>query len=517
MKATLIATALTVAAALSLSACGGGSTSSTASTITIGTTDVVSSIDPAKGYGSGDQAVMNALYQGVMYTPPGQSDPVPQLAESCSFKDPVTYVCTIKSGQKFSNGDALTAKDVAFSLNRAHTINDPVGGAFLLESFDNAEAPSDTEVIFHLKRPNAAWPKILAGPIALIVPSKVFNPTQLMANADVIGSGPYKLNKFTAGEIASLVPNAEYTGTKPKNTGIIFRYYQTPSSLRLAFQNKDVDVAIAWRSLTTGDVEALGKGPGVQTLQLPGLDTRYLAFNTAKPPVDNKAVRQAVAQLVNRDALAKQVLGGGVEPLYAIAPAGITGAETQPFKSVYDAPNPGAAKKLLDDAGVKTPVPLVLWYTPSHYGGTSGDEATEISRQLNASGLFNVTLQSSEWDQYNSAANDGSYEIYEAGWYPDYADPDNFLTGLLAGGWTTNYNDPEIKKWLADEQASTDQAARTKLFADIEQRVATDVPVIPLYQANYTMLAQDGVTGIKESANVLFTLDYAQWSKDESA
>src|SRR5262245_58282675 len=218
-KATLMAIALAAAAALSLSACGGGSTSSSASTITIGTTDVVSSIDPAKGYGSGDQAVMNALYQGVMYTPPGQSDPVPQLADSCSFKDPVTYVCTIKSGQKFSNGDALTAKDVAFSLNRAHKINDPVGGAFLLESFDTAEAPSDTQVNFQLKRPNAAWPKILAGPIALIVPSKVFNPTQLMANSDVIGSGPYKLNKFTAGEIASLVPNPEYTGTKPKNTG----------------------------------------------------------------------------------------------------------------------------------------------------------------------------------------------------------------------------------------------------------------------------------------------------------
>lgn len=516
MKRT-IALAVTALTAVALVACGGGGSSASESTITIGTTDVVSSIDPAKGYGSGDQAVMNALYQGVMWTPPGKSDPEPQLADSCAFDDPLTYRCTIKSGQKFSNGDGLTAQDVAFSINRVKAIDDPVSGAFLLEALDKAEATSDTEVVYHLTRPNEAWPKVLAGPMAFVVPSKVFDPNKVMDNSAVIGSGPYKLGKFTSGEIASLVPNDQYTGDKPgkaKNTGIIFRYYQTPSSLRLAFENKDVDVAFAWRSLTTSDVSALGGGQGVQVLQLPGLDTRYLNFNTAVPPGDQVAVRRAVAQLIDREALAKNVMGGGVEPLYAIAPTGVTGADTQPFKTLYgEKPNVEAARKTLADAGVQTPVPLTLWYTPSHYGGTAGDEATEISRQLDAGGLLAVTLQSSEWDQYNSSTNDGTAAFYMAGWYPDYADPDNFLAGLLDGGWLTNYANPDVKKWLAEEQASTDETARAKLFAQIEQQVAQDAPVIPLYQANYTVLTQDGIGGVKESANVLFTLDYTEWTK----
>jgi peptide/nickel transport system substrate-binding protein len=349
--------------------------------------------------------------------------------------------------------------------------------------------------------------------MAFVVPSKVFSPTKVMDNADVIGSGPYKIGKFTAGEIVSLTLNPNYTGTKPKNDGVIFRYYQTPSSMRLAFQNKDVDVAFAWRSLTTGDVQALGSGQGVQVIQLPGLDTRYLVFNTKIAPGDNVAVRRAVAQLINRDALAQQVMGGGVQPLYAIAPTGITGSDTQPFKTVYGQPSVDAARRILSDASVKTPVPLTLWYTPSHYGGTAGDEANEVSRQLNAGGLFDVKLQSSEWDQYNVGTNDGISGFYMGGWYPDYADPDNFLAGLLSGGWTTNYDNADVKKWLSDEQAGTDEAARAKLFAQIEQQVAQDAPFIPLYQSNYTVLVQGGVSGIKESANVLFTLDYTLWSK----
>lgn len=513
-KAISTTSAVALAAVFALTACGGGGESAADSTITVGTTDVVSSIDPAKGYGSGDAAIMNALYETVMWTPPGKAEPEPLLADSCSFTDPLTYACTIKSGRKFSNGDPLTAKDVAFSINRVKSINDPVSGAYLLDALDTAEATSDTEVVYRLNRPNAAWPKIIGSPVGNVSPSGATDPTKVMDNAAVIGSGPYKLGKYTAGEIASLVPNTEYSGDKPKNSGVIFRYYQTPSSLRLAFQNKDVDIAMAWRSLTTGDVQALGGGQGVQTLQIPGADTRYLAFNTTKAPfASNVAVRKAVAQLIDRDVLAQKVLGGGVQPLYAVAPVGIPGADTQPFKTTYGAPNTDAARKLLTDAGVAVPVPLTLWYTPSHYGGTQGDEATEISRQLNASGLFNVNLQSSEWDQYNSAATSGSYEIYFAGWYPDYADPDNFLAGLLDGGWTTNYDNPDVKKWLADEQASTDQAQRTGIFAQIENQVALDAPVIPLYQANYTMLAQDGVSGVQDSANILFNLDYPEWSK----
>jgi peptide/nickel transport system substrate-binding protein len=512
-KSIACALAVAVLATTALTSCSGGSGTAREKTIIVGTTDTVSSLDPAKGYGSGDQAVMNAIYQGVMYTPPGATEPVPQIAESCEFTDPVTYACKIRPGQKFANGDPLTAEDVAFSLNRVVKINNPVGGAYLLESLDHAEATNDVDVIFKLKRPNAAWPKILAGPMSFIVPRKVFPPTEILANEKVVGSGAYQLDSFKSGEIASLKPNPNYSGSPVKNDGIIFRYFQTPSALRLAFENNDVDTAIAWRSLTVSDIESLRKNKGVSVIQLPGLDARYLAFNVAAPPVNEKAVRQAIAQLVNRESLAQDVLAGGVKPLYAVTPSGVAGADTQPFKAKYGEPNVAAAKKLLAEAGVATPVALTLWYTPSRWGATAGDEMTEIGRQLDASGLFTVKLSSSEWEQYNGATADSSYELYDAAWYPDYADPDNFLAGLLAGGWTTNYDNPDVKKWMNDEQASTDPAARAKLFGQIEQQAAEDVPVIPLYQANYTVLARDNIGGITESSNALFALDYGQWTK----
>ena len=77
-------------------------------------------------------------------------------------------------------------------------------------------------------------------------------------------------------------------------------------------------------------------------------------------------------------------------------------------------PDVDAATQTLDDAGVKTPVPLEVWWTPSHYGPSSGDEYAEIKRQLDESGLFDVTLKSTEWNQYSEAAFTDKYPPYPA-------------------------------------------------------------------------------------------------------
>ena len=78
------------------------------------------------------------------------------------------------------------------------------------------------------------------------------------------------------------------------------------------------------------------------------------------------------------------------------------------FKDLYgDAPDIAGATKTLKDAGITTPVPLEIWWTPTHYGDSSADEYAEIKRSLEESGLFTVTLKSTEWDTYIDAVTDG--------------------------------------------------------------------------------------------------------------
>ena len=98
-----------------------------ASSITFGTTDQVVSLDPAGSYDLGSQQLIGNVYQTLLTIPAGGNQPKPDAAKRCAFKNPKTYVCTLRSGLRFSNGDRLTAADVKFSLDRVRKIADPRG------------------------------------------------------------------------------------------------------------------------------------------------------------------------------------------------------------------------------------------------------------------------------------------------------------------------------------------------------------------------------------------------------
>ena len=84
-----------------------------------------------------------------------------------------------------------------------------------------------------------------------------------------------------------------------------------------------------------------------------------------------------------------------------MVPAGLPG-HTDPYKTLYGpTPSVAKAKAVIAKAGLKTPIPITLWYTPTHYGDVSADEYTEMQRAFQASGLFKVTLKSAEWAQYS--------------------------------------------------------------------------------------------------------------------
>ena len=124
---------------------------------------------------------------------------------------------------------------------------------------------------------------------------------------------------------------------------------------------------------------------------------------------------------------------------------------------------------------MKTPVDLEIWYTPTHYGAGPADEYAEIKHQLDDSGLFNVTLKSTEWNQYDEAALTDKYPQFEFGWFPDYPDADDYAATFWATTSFLNdhYSNPKIDKLLAEEQATTDSRdAPEGLRADPEDRGA---------------------------------------------
>jgi len=506
------------------SAAGDTGSAGSGATIAIGTTDKVVSLDPAGSYDNGSLMLELQLYQFLMNIPAGQSTPTPDAAQSCDFTDNgATYTCKMKEGLTFSNGDPLTAKDVAFSFQRVVDINDPNGPASLLGNMKSVAAPDDSTVVFTLVNANdQTWPFVLGTSAGPIVDSKVYPADKLLSDEQAVGSGPYKLDSYSKNELVSLVPNASYNGNggDVKNAGVTLQYFTDASNLKLAVQQGDVDVA--WRTLDPQSITDLKSNDKVKVLEGPGGEDRYIVFNLKTMPGDNDAqklaIRRAIAYSVDRQALATKVFQDQYQPAYSMVPDGFPG-HVDAFKDEFgDAPNKDAAAKALSDAGVTTPVTLPIEYNPDHYGSASDLQFNEIKSQLEATGLFKVNLQSSEWTTYSKERTQDAYPIYQLGWYPDFPDADNYLTPFLAPNnfVQAHYCDADaaegsrpcdtdgVLPLLTTEQTQSGDA-RISAIEQIQQISATGVmPTLPLLQGKQIAVTGTDVTGVQDTLDATF-------------
>ena len=212
---------------------------------------------------------------------------------------------------------------------------------------------------------------------------------------------------------------------------------------------------MAFQTFTPTELTSLGKAEGVRVYQGQGAVIRYLVMNVAREPFNNLNVRRALAYMMPRAAIAARVYRGNVKPLYSMPPAGLPG-HIDAFAARYGrAPNIAAAKRELQRAGVSTPMPIEIWWTPTHYGDASADEYAEMKRGLERGGVFKVTLKSSEWAQYSGVLGT-QYNAFQLGWFPDYPDPENYVLSFYqSGNFTENgYSNPKMTRLLKPRAGS---------------------------------------------------------------
>ena len=530
----IIAAAVSVAALASLAACGGvkdsGSASGNADVITVGTTDKVTSVDPAGSYDNGSYAVQINVFPFLYAQDYNTSELSPDIAadDGTWSDDGTEFTVKIKSGLKFANGHDLTSSDVKFSFDRVNTINDENGPSSLLANIESIDTPDDTTVVFHSKVKNDVTLKqVLSSPAGPIVDEEVFSADKL-TDADTIikekaFAGPYILTSYKANEVAGYSKNDSYQGLTPtKNSTVQVKYFADSSNLKMAVQQGQVDVA--YRSLTPTDIDDLSKDSKVKVVKGPGGEERFLVFNfniqpygtkSDEPNADKaKAVRQAVANLIDREELATKVYKDTYTPMYSYIPDGLAGHEDT-FKTTYGdgngKPSVDKAKKVLEDAGVSTPVELKLQYNPDHYGASSADEYAALKAQLEEGGLFKVDLQSTEWTQYSkdrvvTEDSDGSYPVYQLGWFPDYSDPDNYLSPFFRDGNFVNngYSNSEINDLIMEQAGETDESAREDLLKKIQTLETEDLSTIPLLQGAQVAVTGANVKGVVLDASFRF-------------
>ncbi|WP_374010610.1 ABC transporter substrate-binding protein [Leifsonia sp. LS-T14] len=530
----LAVSAAFAAAALVLAGCSGSNNSSGGgSAITVGTTDKITSIDPAGSYDNGSFAVMNQVYPFLLNSPYGSPDVKPDIAESADFTSPTEFTVKLKSGLKFANGHDLTSSDVKFTFDRQKKINDPNGPASLLANLDSVSTPDKTTVVFKLKVPNdQTFAQVLSSPAGPIVDEQVFSADKVTPDNTIVKghafAGQYDITSYDFNNLIAYKAFDGYKGLlgKPATAKVNVKYYAQASNLKLDIQKGAIDVA--WRQLSATDIENLASNKNVKVVKGPGGEIRYIVFNFDTQPFGSKtpeadaakalAVRQAAADLVDRAAIAKQVYKDTYTPLYSFVPDGLTGATTV-LKDLYGDGNGGPsldkAKAALQEAGVTTPVSLNLQYNPDHYGPSSGDEYAQVKSQLENGGLFKVNLQSTEWVQYSKDRTADVYPAYQLGWFPDYSDADNYLSPFfIKDNFLANhYDNAEVQDLIAKQAGTTDKAERTKLIEEIQAKVGADLSTLPLLQGSQVAVVGKDVKGTDKTLDASFKFRYAVLSK----
>ncbi|MFJ3671880.1 ABC transporter substrate-binding protein [Streptomyces sp. NPDC090106] len=515
-----------------LAACGGtDSGSGGGGAIVVGTTDrfvaskdAPAPLDPVYAYDVGSWNILRQTVQTLMVQPRGEGEPVPEAAESCGFTDTGNerYACTLREGLKFANGDDVTAEDVKFSIERARDIKVEGGPVGLLSTIDTVEAKGDREVIFHLKTADATFPYKLSTPVAGIVNPEDYDAKSLREGFKVDGSGPYTMQAEVKDDVmtkAVFTKNPNYKGTlKVNNDKVELRSFEDADAMGTAIDDGDIDVMA--RSMSPEQIEKLSTDSSdeIDLVEMPGLEIRFLGFNTEATSVKDKAVRQAMAQIINRSELVSKVYGSGADPLYSVVPASIIG-HSNAFFNKYGNPSKAKAANLLSKAGITTPVKLTLHYTTDHYGSATKQEFEQIKQQLNATGLFDVSTEGTLWETFRPAEQKGKYDVYGMGWFPDFPDADNYIAPFLDADNTINtpYVNSEIRNTLIpDSRREADRLSASTSLTDIQDIVADDVPLLPLWQGKQYIAARDDVTGTAYVLNSSATLQLWELGKGVS-
>ncbi|GGV25958.1 solute-binding transport lipoprotein [Streptomyces filipinensis] len=467
--------------------------------IVVGTTSAPSTLDPA-GAWDGSWELYRNIFQTLLAYPNGATTPQPDAAERCSFADSSsrTYRCTLRAGMKFADGDPLNAQAVKHSIDRIRAINAPGGPAGLLGSLDRVQALGDRDVVFHLNQSDATFPFVLATPAMSIVDPDDYPARSLRKDDSVYGSGPYKLQSYEEDKQAVLVRNENYQGfAKRQNDAVTIRYFQDSAGMVKALRDKQIDVT--YRGLAADDILALQQHDttDLQLVDGAGTDISYLVFNPKDPWAKEPAVRKAVAQIVDRGAIAHKVYKDTVDPLYSMVPKGLTG-HTTGFFDDYGDPSVPKARKILSDAGVHQRVPLTLWYTTDRYGSETALMFQELKRELEDSGLFTITLKSRPWKTYVVGYQKGEYPVFGRGWFPDFPDADNFIAPFVGehNALGTPYPSKEITgQLLPHSRAESDRAQTVKDMEQAQQILVNDARLIPLWQGRQFVAANDDISG----------------------
>ncbi len=446
---------------------------------------------------------MSGLYQ---HTAANQLQPL-LFDELTLSEDFAEYTFLLKEGLVFPDGSTLTAEDVRYSVLRSARLGNWLVNAFLKDANGDGFADEDAvqvidarTVRFVLQTPIAYFPSLLATPAYFVVSDECFAPTA-DPGSTCGGLGPYTIQAWVPEEKIELKANPQWPGSAPAFENIQVRFYPSSERMRESLSIGAID--LAWTGLAEDDLLALREQADYRVWPGPAAFKSYLIFVHDAPPWNLPQVRRAAAYALDREALVDTVFAGIRTPLLSPIPDDVPGQVP-----AFPGRDLDQARALLAFAGYtpETPLPITLWFiSDGRYTAREGEYAAVIKAQLEETGVFQVTLESTPWDVFRNEKAACNYPAYLMGWpSPDqtvaYADAMSWLYFFVRRTETvcSNYQSPAMESLLAELEAldPRDEAGRLARYTAIQALWAEEIPSLPLTQTPRAAIALPAVKNV---------------------
>ncbi len=457
--------------------------------ITFGPTSEVP--DPRAGYNGwmSNQTGVTETLMGIDY----DMNLYPRVAQSIEQVGPTTWRVTLREGVRFHDGTPVTAEAVVTAITAISYEAHPGHNARVAKLLDLAglSAEGDTAVLFETNSPNAAFPWTLSEPAVAVLGA---------ASEDfpINATGPYIFREAVPEQFYRAEANENYRLGTPGLEEVRVVVSGSPASAALAFEAGEVDMVINYPEADFARITETGAlGFSAPTARL-----YFYTVNATSGPMANPLIRRAVSLAIDRQGVVAAALSGvGGVPAGAIYPAGKGWAADIPAS--YD---PAGAEALLAQAGaIKEGGTWMLNGAPleidivTYASRAALPPTAELTQAfLQAIGI-KANIRVGEYGASNDAIAAGEADMFLQAWVTTpQGDPGAVLETLLKSDGGSNaggYTNPALDRLLTEGRSTFEHDARKAIYKQVQQIIAADAALIPVFHVAQTNVARPGLTG----------------------
>lgn len=467
------------------------------------------SLTPSNTNESEGSQVLRQIFTGLIDYNVENSEPINAHAESITpSPDQKTFTIKIKPGWKFHNGEAITAQTYVDSWNWATQKANAQANAYFYDKIvgyaDNQSGKTnemaglkvvdDTTFTVELATPFSQFPVTLGYNAFYPIPKAAMTDIKAYNEAP-IGNGPFKLEgKWEHNQQIKLVKNPDYQGdNKAKVDTATFKIYQ---KIETAFQDLRAGTLDIMDTIPPEEIATAKTEFGDRYIEKPLSTFTYLGFPLYLKQYQNKDLRQAFSQAIDRPAITKAIFNDTRVPASAVVSPVVAGGREDPCGDLCKF-NPEAAKAAFQKAGGFNGK-LELWFN----AGAGHDQWVQAAGNSIKSvlGVDYVLKGDLQFAEYLEVADANKFTgPFRLGWIMDYPSPENFLAKLYVPGADSNntgYDNAQVTQLIKEGDAAPSLEEGIAKYNQAEDLVLQDMPVIPMFFSNSNTAFSDRVDGV---------------------